>query len=340
MCIASNLVHSLTEKRTPETDFLPSPLWVLFSGFHKAHRLWRFYTKAEIYSNPNNFTSLLAGHAIRIIFEDSLLVRIAAQTVLLATRILACIEEQSKVKDSFVEWTYALCGRYIHVKTRRFKRGLGLLSQLKSWQEEHLQPLIIRIQRIVLATMNLLSHLFQLSMKIMDAIEAFSLSPSTRNEGINEIFLSSSQWLTKLAENQDLLKEGLQDNAEIIQEILLGLGSSLDVKTLSEKIGSALSGGVTFCTKVENITKKVGTGVNYYARKELFQLMNALRLAKHIPRWLLPKTLTPPWAEKIRIDPNNRYPPKYLLTKPSYLKLCLSPKLDLAGRDREKLAIR
>ena len=51
-------------------------------------------------------------------------------------------------------------------------------------------------------------------------MDAFCLSPYTRNEGINESFINIMKWMDNLVENKAELLDGLTSNKVLIERIL------------------------------------------------------------------------------------------------------------------------
>lgn len=208
----------ITCVQTLTYDFTPSPLrlspvfWNAFAVLNKIHSVWRWYRRAELYANPNNLAQLLAGHAVNFIVGDLLLVRIAAQCLLISTRVLECVRQQTVLHQSGQLWIAAVKGYYPKPVPHSWKSH----SQWKRAAES----LWNRIERIAYCTFIMMRHAFELSMRVMDAIDAFCLSPYTRNEGINEGFVNAMKWLNAIVENKEELLEGLADNREVIERIL------------------------------------------------------------------------------------------------------------------------
>lgn len=225
MMPASVLVQATTRDLTPGSMRLPPIAWSAFTALNRVHGVWRWYRRIELYRNPDNFSQLLAGHAVNLVVGDYLLVRIAAQCLLISTRILECVEQQISLYREGCIWIHAVKGHYPFPNKVKWDEGkeIAWLSPstvigLKAFSLR----LYEQLKRIVYITCKIFKKTFQLSMKTMDAIDAFSLSPASRNEGINEIFVNTLKWLDSVVENKDQLIQGVANNKEIIERILIG----------------------------------------------------------------------------------------------------------------------
>lgn len=219
-----DFAQATSYEMTPAGNRLPPVLWTAFIALNKVHGLWRWYRRAEVYSNPDNLAQLLSGHVVNLVLGDVLLLRIAAQCLLVSTRVLECIQQQTLLYRSAQRWVQAIKGHYprpVKVSWNRQQVAWGSPSFVVGCQENSLL-LWHRIERIVNCTASVFFHSFQLSMRIMDVVDAFCLSPYTRNEGINEGFVNIMKWLDHLVENREELLERMVDNQILIERILKG----------------------------------------------------------------------------------------------------------------------
>jgi hypothetical protein len=252
MASITTLVQTATYDTTPAALRLPSPLWTAFALLNKAHSVWRWIRRIELYRNPENLAQLLAGHVVNFALGDVLLLRIAAQCLLISTRVLECVQQQTTVYHAGKRWIAAIKGDYPKPTqniwdTHYATRGETVKSCLKN-----------RMERIVRSTLSLFKHTFILSMCLMDAVDAFCLSPFTRNEGINEGFVNAIKWLDTLTENKEELLQGLVDNQPIIEKILAK--SPFTYKQLHDGVERTLERTETIALKAKNISR-VGNGI-------------------------------------------------------------------------------
>jgi hypothetical protein len=220
-----SFVQTTAYESTPSLDRLPPFVWTAFTALNQVHSIWRWYRRVELYRNPDNFAQLLGGHLVHLVLGDVVLLRIAAQCLLISTRILECVQQQRKVRKSFRRWMVAVKGHYP-------------MPYDYSWehrsQNTWLSPSVIasihtqghflwnRMKRIAKCTTAVFVQLFQLSMRLMDVVDTFCLSPYTRNEGIQEGFVNAMKWLDRLVANKEDLLNGITTNRPIIERILKG----------------------------------------------------------------------------------------------------------------------
>lgn len=220
---------------------MPSFIWTAFTAINKVHGVWRWYRRAELYSNPDNFAQLLTGHALNLILGETLIVKIAAQCLLISTRVLECVQQQATLINAGRSWLAAIKGDYSrtpHISWKSLAPKPLISPSADYWLRSTANSIIYRIDRIGRCTIALLWEAFTLSMKIMDAVDAFCLSPHTKNEGLNEGLINAIKWLDALTENKEAMLEGLTEYQAIIEKILDG--SPLKFETLYSGVQKAL----------------------------------------------------------------------------------------------------
>ena len=246
---------------TPPGTRLPPFLWSAFATVNKIHGIWRWYRRVEVYRNPNNFSQLLAGHLVNLVVGDRLLIRIAAQCLLICTRVLECAQEQVVLYQAGSQWMEAVKGRYPMPCKRSWKirQSHALCSPSSAaWIQLKSQALWNRVKRITFCTAKVFLHLFQLSMRLMDAIDTFSLSPHTRNEGINEGFVNAMKWMDNLVENKEELLQGIRTNRILIERILRG--SPFTYEQLNHCVSKTMEKTEAIYDKVKKISD-YGNGI-------------------------------------------------------------------------------
>lgn len=210
----ATLVQTTAYDLTPASSRMSSFLWTGFVALNKVHAAWRWYRRTEVYTNPNNLAHLLAGHAVNFFVGDVVILRVAAQCLLITTRLLDCVQQQAVVCQAGRSWQAAVMGHYAK-------------SYYPSWEspypmKSYLHTVWDRIQHIAICTFQVLIQTFRLSMSIMDSIDAFCLNPTTRNEAINEGFVNAMKWMDTAVKNKDELMRGIVSNRETIERFLQG----------------------------------------------------------------------------------------------------------------------
>lgn len=219
--------------------------------------MWRWYRRVELYRNPNNLSQLLAGHLVNFALGDSMMLRIAAQCLLISTRILECAQQQTILYDSWLKWKESIQGNYprpnrcpwsnIQSKILASPSTAGRIeNQCRAiWNYAH---------RVAMRTADVVVEFFKLSMHVMDAMDTFCLSPHTQNEGINEFAINAIKWMDKLVDNKEELLAGIQKNRPLIERILLN--SPITYTQLHTCVANTLE-------KTETVHRNAKTIVNF-----------------------------------------------------------------------------
>lgn len=285
-----DLVNSTALDLTPGQLRLPPLLWSAFTAINRVHGLWRWYRREKLYSNPNNFSQLLAGHAVNLVFGETLLLKVAAQSLLIATRILECTQRQRELYMDLRHLLEAIKGRFpAPIDQTWIKQQPGMWispSSAFGWR-----IMIIsarnRISRIGAISLNVCKKVFVLSMAIMDATDAFYLSPATHNEGINEGFINVIKWLDAIVDQKETLLQGLNENRELVERILKNSPFSFD--QLQQTIAKALEKTEAIHTRVKKINSFGNGLIVDFGKRAINGGMVVAGLADFRPLALAPK---------------------------------------------------
>ncbi len=261
MASAIDFAQTTAYDLTPTAWRLPPAIWTVFTGLNKVHNIWRWYRRAELYRQPDNLFQLFTGHIVNMVIGDSLLLRVAAQSLLIATRLLECAQQQAIVTDTAYEWWVALKGNYPKPLSISWDncKGFGLFSaSTVYWWKISTLAIYHRVHRVALLTWNLCVESFKLSMAIMDVIDVFYWSPTVKNEAINESFINLSKWLDNLVNNKEELLSGLHSNQTLIEKLLAS--TPFSYTQLEAAVTKTLNTTEMIHTQVKNISQ-VGNGV-------------------------------------------------------------------------------
>jgi hypothetical protein len=219
-----NFVDAAVSELIPDRMRLPSIAWSTLALFGKARSFWRWYRQVELYSNPKNFVNLLAGHVLDYVVGDRLLIRIAAHSLLIATRLLECAQAEAEVKRSGEELLNAVLGRYLFCVKEPWLKGTsetyGLSPSTVAWWKRSYQEMVARIARIGLSFLQFVRHSFELTMHIADAIDVFYMPPEAQAHSVHTCFVNAAKWLEAMTSNKEELLFGLSDNKDLIQRII------------------------------------------------------------------------------------------------------------------------
>lgn len=306
------VVETTAQQTVSQGNQLGGFFGACYQTIHKVHRIWRWYRFTEVYTNPDNLLSLVAGHGLNWLGGgDSMIVNIAAQVLLIATRITECVEEQVKVvRETRLLWDeitdpYLLCPK---VKWKHTVGKSGWLSpSTEIWLKETFVWLVDRIKRIAKRILVIGKRLFFLSMKTLDAAEAFSYS-NNRNERVNQLFVNSRKCLKVLVENKDLLLHGIKKHKSVIKQILGNANSMFTVDQLINVIKKTVGVAESVHNGIESASQAVGVFGRDLAKRAAFGLFQAAGLLDLMPNsWVPPRH--PVWMEEQRSEVNQ---PRFL----------------------------
>lgn len=259
-----NTVLNATQTHSSNTP-IPKCLWVLFRLINKVHRVWRWFRHASVYSNPDNFSGLITGHIVSFIFEKSRALRVAAQVVMICRHLLECIEQMKVIAQAYKDWINAIKGNYqskVKITWEKSESSCLPPSLMHSIRTKF-HKCIERIVKVAVATFYMIKSLFVLSMYIMDAIEAFSMSPEKSSESRNQFFVNGKFVLDAILEKQRDLVKTIDENKELIQDILTGIKAPFGVGKL--RYYTNLTVNATIITKAIIIDTPVSI-VNFIKR--------------------------------------------------------------------------
>lgn len=281
-------IQTATYDLTPEQLRLSPFFWTAFTALNKIHGVWRWYRRVDVYRNPDNLVQLLAGHAVNYVFGDSVIVRIAAQCLLVATRLLECVQQQAELYQSCCRWMEAVKGQYPKIVKVKWLRecSYGSPSTIHWWRLTA-HSLVERVKRIIFCTLSVFKHAFKLSMCIMDVMEAFYWSPSVKQDAVGESFVNITKWLTVAVEQKEELLQGIADNKAIIQKLLER--SPLTYQMLYQGIERTLDNAETVFHGVKTISDLGGKTALRIGKRMISGGMVVMGLGNYCPNALVDK---------------------------------------------------
>ena len=240
MCRA--IVDQIASEMLPQGLGLPWQISGPFHLFHKVHSVWRWHLKtSQVYQSSGNFALLVTGCITNVFFGKTVILRIAAQSVLIARRIVDYVKQHRAFVRSWNKLCDAVRGKYYYRVTVHAGGPSGFLSAIfsastaTSWLVSY-KLAVERTRRIWNGTANLMSEGFLLSMRLADVVEAFSISDSTRDESVNELFLNAVSLIGELVEDRANLIQELKDNREVIDKLLYYTHSQYSVENIIQQV--------------------------------------------------------------------------------------------------------
>jgi hypothetical protein len=171
----------------------PAALWTTAAALKKAHAVWQIFTQGSFYINPNNYFGVVIGKALNT--WDNPFIKYPTVPFFIMARFLDLFEQEDEWSHSKVKWLEALaCVQPIHVKfelTQQEKRSFFISRHTVFWFKVNSYCLLIRVQRIVIKTLDFAFQNFKLLMRVMDIVDLINMEwntlvqRSTLESGVN-----------------------------------------------------------------------------------------------------------------------------------------------------------
>ncbi len=193
------------------------------------HRIWRGTRTARAATSVPKFMTYLGGVGLNLAYGDRRGVKIAAQTVLIATRVVESIEHLVTLNLYFSEIKREVCGETILPMKAEWKKPGAVVFMSPSIQENAktgLMTLKHRISRVAYLVAMIVYHIFDLSMCIYDASKGFDIDNEHVSDNINEIFTNGYTMWNKLTTDLPLLAEKLEEHSKVIDVLLHKMSNS------------------------------------------------------------------------------------------------------------------
>ncbi len=248
-----SLVQTRTYLCTPASMRISPFLWNIFTKFNTVHALWRWHRRIEVYRQPQNLVQLFIGRALYSLCDEAS-IRVAAQCLLTASRIMSCSEQQSKLSRSYRQWVWAIKGHYSEpVNIPWEKKASSIFSASLTYTcKKAACTLSLRTIRMIKHTALMWVELFKLNMMIMDTIDAICWSPDAREDAKNESYLHINKCIHELVDKKDQILDSLDSNKKLLSAILPGGSKDYDHLVLVVNRAIKVSQSISTTTDVTN----------------------------------------------------------------------------------------
>jgi hypothetical protein len=313
MDLLINAVAVTTRQMVPTTVIIPKIIWSGFNGLFFIHRMWRWFRCGSIYKNPDNFFKLATGHGLNFVVGGSIITRASAQLVLIITRIIECVERQNSFVRSYQKLLNALKDNYpaCPYKKETLKTLGGIFSpSTYSNVKFHMIHGWNYVTRVAKRLYKLAKSAFKLSMHLMDAVYAFSLSPATANEGINQLFVNGTKTLDLLANNKEDLLQKLKDHRGLLDTLFKKIGSNYQAENFIAHISKVLQ----IAKSTQQAAKKIDHHGSEVLKHGALGFLGGLGFAQLTPHCLIPSREAP-WEGPFEDIPKERFAPVDWVTR-------------------------
>jgi hypothetical protein len=215
---------------TPIEAYLPYPAIFFITSFCKAHSFFKKTNRVvHIAENPLNLFFSILGNSLNYTLGSFSIVRIPARAILVAKRVVECVESQYKLVESFREFQNSLIEPIYLSEEEEHERFLPRVHT-------KLSILAQKIKRVVEAFLVFFSCLFVLSSSYVCLVESFTEDPS--DEAVEDFFINSRFFLSRI-----------RDYENDIHKTLQSLGATYKITNIT----NSLSYGVTVCGFISKI---------------------------------------------------------------------------------------
>ncbi|MDP1834505.1 MAG: hypothetical protein Q8K75_01120 [Chlamydiales bacterium] len=232
----------------PSSVLLPTPINMLIHIMNRVHWVWRWnFTITQVWGNTNNLKKYILGHIVNFVAGNNIIVRVAAQVTMIATRIIDLGKQKVRTYYAFCDVYDAIFVSHpIRAKVRLPRGRPSFLQEFLGpdhyiWAMKKKEVLQVYSTRILKSVLELFKQMFYTSMCYMDVIEAFTINPETTNTAINHVFIHASTILDDMSQNKQHIHATLIRHKSLIEKILLGIGGPCKVETLISAVGTTLT---------------------------------------------------------------------------------------------------
>jgi hypothetical protein len=213
------MTNSIQYTPTPIESYLPYPAIFFISNFCKVHSFFKGTKRIiHIAQDPLNMLFSAFGAGLNYTLGSFSFIRFPARAVLVAKRVVECVEAQNKLIRSYQKLQLSF-SEYVYNENLS-KRGMFSYSLLSK-----LEYLGLKIQIIFKRFMHFFSHLFVLSSSYIALVESFTQNPS--DEAVEDFFINSRYFFNQLKVNE-----------QSIYATLNSLGVSYSISNLTNSLSA------------------------------------------------------------------------------------------------------
>ncbi|MBA3237757.1 MAG: hypothetical protein H0T62_05315 [Parachlamydiaceae bacterium] len=223
MGFATDAVKNLMFEIVPVSNVLPEVLWNGFSVIHNVQRSWILYRQAEKYSDPANYFNILQDQGVGIIIRNNDALKFGAQCLMILRCVSECVDGYKEVCRVYQNFLDVIHNQYPRLDEEPWHKEVEFnwisppeLHRLKSTLKNNIQY----IQRIAKCLFKLVEKFFILSLLMLEAADAFSLSPEKVEEASVEVISNVKKLTNQFADNTEFLLEKLKQDRSIIENLL------------------------------------------------------------------------------------------------------------------------
>ncbi|MCB1135842.1 MAG: hypothetical protein KDK78_06215, partial [Chlamydiia bacterium] len=265
----------------------------IFYLFHQVHRLWCWNRQIQYATGSAvTFKQLVAGYVTQLVIGDRLVLKVAAQSVLIAKRIVETAEHQVAFCKAGRRALDALCARHVLVVPSISTPNLlqnplcaFLSPSTVAWLGFGAHNILYYFGDVLHSFLELGFAAFRLSMSLMDLTLASTLSVNSQSEAVQEFYINTARLMQDLAENRELLKASMDEYRPIIEKLLKQCDSRYTFEDLTYAVDRTAEGS----GKAYEVVSKVAELTEDHAKNGLYAL--CMSLWGDAPNFLIPRRM-------------------------------------------------
>lgn len=208
----------------------PFGLWQTALLFKRVHRIWQFFIRVPVYTNPDNFLGLGAGYLLNFVLGNNRFLKLPAVPFLIGVRLLDLFEQEDAFRKSCRDLKEAfLCVQPITLMEQLPRLDDRSPKTVQVIWRMSVKRLYIRIQRIAASLLHFCKETFYLVMRIMDVLELITFDPKRLQKlvdlSVQEGAINVSRCFQALALNQSALILRLEGKKGTINSLLKQMGA-------------------------------------------------------------------------------------------------------------------
>lgn len=307
---ATQVLRNTSRALTPQNLQINGFLKFTLQSVQFIHRIYTCFRKVNLYSAPNNFLKMVAGHTVNWLVGNQTAIRIAAQSVLIGARITDLIKAQKSLVHEVRCLKNTLFNRFaiypkISRKEIQFRKNISPSTHY--YFKVKIKIIKVKFFCTIVHIKIIIKGVFIISMKTIDALTSFCYGDESASSNVNEIFVNSSKCLRELTNNKQLLLDTIKKNKTIIAVLFSNMSSLFTIDQIIASIETSLHFASKVSSGVENMSEKVGELIKETFKHTAFGLFQTAGLTEIIPNSWVPKIE----IHKESIEKSNeRYPLK------------------------------
>lgn len=232
---------------------LPQPVLFFIRSLSHVHWFWRLNRKKQLYENPDNWLSLIAGHVTGALISESSYIRSLAHVLFVAKRVQDYIVEAAHFREELVRFKEAINGYWIPVNPAEWWVPTGMTYSTSASSEvernNKWHRIGYRTYEIYRTGLAALKSLFSLTMCTIEVYDSFY----RRSEALNECFVNIMGWAEDLSKNKVNIQKGIRSSSRVVNVILKKWNIDVDADRLAAPLEKILYG----VEKVSNVYKEI-----------------------------------------------------------------------------------